>query len=345
MGLPISKEVNRGKYLANLLWNTSGFDLVATCASEVLTPSISYPRSLSYGFFLLLVTSLLPAYICASIFPHQENWNIGTYFDVAKIIGGNSFEDWMGVVGLFNMTGLLITRLCANSRILYGMAQVDQMPSTFTLLHPKFATPWVAILTSSLCTFIFIFFNLDYLAEVDMLFYALSTLLKFSALIQLRYTEPDVLRPYQIPFEKELLALFVCFPMTMCIIMLIYASERSQGIALIGTSIAVFSYICKESFIQYGTKEVTKKRLVRVQENLERMQKRIDGVIESEVKVLAAIHLITGKSADVALKNWGSRAKERAKERLAEKTKQMKDLSKSLTNAIMPQQNSNQPSI
>ena len=84
---------------------------------------------------------------------------------------------------------------------------------------------------------------------------------------------------------------------------------------------------------------------MRVQENLERMQKRIDGVIESEVKVLAAIHLITGKSADVALKNWGSRAKERAKERLAEKTKQMKDLSKSLTNAIMPQQNSNQPSI
>ena len=66
--------------------------MVATCASEVLTPSISYPRSLSYGFFLLLVTSLLPAYICASIFPHQENWNIGTYFDVAKIIGGNSFE-------------------------------------------------------------------------------------------------------------------------------------------------------------------------------------------------------------------------------------------------------------
>jgi hypothetical protein len=38
-----------------------------------------------------------------------------------------------------------------------------------------------------------------------MLFYALSTLLKFSALIQLRYTEPDVLRPFQIPVEKNLL--------------------------------------------------------------------------------------------------------------------------------------------
>lgn len=38
-----------------------------------------------------------------------------------------------------------------------------------------------------------------------MIFYALSTLLKFGALIQLRYAEPDVLRPFQIPLNKKLL--------------------------------------------------------------------------------------------------------------------------------------------
>jgi hypothetical protein len=73
----------------------------------------------------------------------------------------------------------------------------------------------------------------------------------------------------------------------------------------LGSSIAVFSYIGKEYYAQYGIEEVAKKRLVRVHENLERMQKRIDVVIESEVKVLES------KTVNVALKNWVSRAKTR----------------------------------
>ncbi|KAG0577326.1 hypothetical protein KC19_5G148200 [Ceratodon purpureus] len=280
MASPISEKTNRGKFLAILLWNTSGMDIVGTCASEVLTPSYSYPRAVMYGFLLLVVSNALPFIIGTSIFSNQEDWNDGTYFDVAKIVGGNPFEVWMGVVGLCSVMGLLLVRFCTNSRILYGMAQVDQMPAALTILCPKFHTPIVAILVTSMCTIVFNFFNVYHLVEADMLFYALSTLLKFGALIQLRYTEPDVLRPFQIPLEKHLLMVFMCCPMIMCILILIYASERSQGIALIGGAIGVFSYICKECFTQYGIKEVAEKRLVRVQENLERMQKRIDVVIE-----------------------------------------------------------------
>jgi len=71
----------------------------------------------------------------------------------------------------------------------------------------------------------------------------------------------------------------------------------------LGAAIVVFSYIGKEFFAQYGLKEVAEKRLVRVRENLEKMQKRIDVVIESEIKVLES------SKVNVALKNWTSRAK------------------------------------
>lgn len=33
----------------------------------------------------------------------------------------------MGVAALFSAFGILLTRLCTNSRILYGMAQVEQV--------------------------------------------------------------------------------------------------------------------------------------------------------------------------------------------------------------------------
>lgn len=49
------------------------------------------------------------------------------------------------------------------------------MPPIFALLHPKFATPWVAILTSSLLTLILNFFNFYHIGEV-FLCYSLSNL-------------------------------------------------------------------------------------------------------------------------------------------------------------------------
>lgn len=42
--------------------------------------------------------------------------------------------------------------------------------------------------------------------QADMLFYAFSTILKFAALVQLRFTEPDAFRPYRIPMETYPLA-------------------------------------------------------------------------------------------------------------------------------------------
>lgn len=39
-----------------------------------------------------------------------------------------------------------------------------------------------------------------------MLFYSLSTVLKFGALVQLRFSEEDAFRPYMIPISTYLLA-------------------------------------------------------------------------------------------------------------------------------------------
>ena len=67
-------------------------DAVGTCASEVLTPGYSYPTALAYGFLLLVASNVLPAFVASSIFPIQEDWSSSTYFDMAKVVGGKSFQ-------------------------------------------------------------------------------------------------------------------------------------------------------------------------------------------------------------------------------------------------------------
>jgi len=66
--------------------------MVGTCASEVLTPSYSYSRALTYGFLLLIGSNILPLLIASSILPNHEDWSTGTYVDIAMIIGGTSFK-------------------------------------------------------------------------------------------------------------------------------------------------------------------------------------------------------------------------------------------------------------
>eukprot|EP00249_Psilotum_nudum_P034597 c53851_g1_i1 orf=3-509(-) len=120
----------------------------------------------------------------------------------------------------------------------------------------------------------------------DMFFYAVSTILKFGALIQLRLTEPDAFRPLWIPGPCIVLAVLVLIPIGFCISMVCFASENSQAIGLIGATAAIVSYIIKELFTQYGKKaeEVMQQRMAHFQQNIDRMQQRIDYVVSKEFK-------------------------------------------------------------
>ncbi|KAL2608951.1 hypothetical protein R1flu_027524 [Riccia fluitans] len=296
-----SSPVDWGKFLILLLWNTSGsvlppasdfesssfvfiFDAAGTCASEVRNPGQAFPKALTTSVGLMVGVYALPTLIGVSVLPDSKLWKEGTYVIVAKLIGGNILKGWMGFSAVSSALGLLLTRLCTNSRIVYGMALVEQAPSMFSKLHPVYATPWVAILATSICTLFMTGFNFYSLAEANMLFYAFSTILKFASLVQLRYTEPDAFRPYRVPLGDGAMAAAVVLPIGSCIAMLAFSSVRAQGIGLVGASLAVLLFIVKELFYQYGSQaeEAVQDRMARVQQNLDSMQRRIDKVIQEE---------------------------------------------------------------
>ncbi|CAM6129080.1 unnamed protein product [Calypogeia fissa] len=272
------------KFFTLLLWNTSGFDAVGTCAAEVRNPSFSYPHALRVSLTLIISVYAIPTIIGISVLPNFSEWKEGTYMIVAKLVGGNFLKGWMGVSAASSALGLLLTRLCTNSRIVYGMALVEQVPPVFSKLHPTYATPWMAILATSLCTLLLTGFNFYSLAEADMLFYAFSTILKFAALVQLRFTEPDAFRPYRIPMETYPLAACSIIPIGLCISMIMFSSERAHGILLAGATSAILCFTIKEIYNQYGSEaeEAVNNRLHQIQHNMNNMQQRIDRVIAED---------------------------------------------------------------
>jgi amino acid transporter len=66
-------------------------------------------------------------------------------------------------------------------------------------VHPKYGTPWVALVVSSAIYSIFILGPFQSLVVVDVTIYAGALALEFVALIALRITHPNMKRPYKIP--------------------------------------------------------------------------------------------------------------------------------------------------
>jgi amino acid transporter len=62
----------------------------------------------------------------------------------------------------------------------------------------RYGTPWVAVVISGVSTIFLSFLPFASLAEADMLFYNLSNILKFVALVKFRFSHPDMPRPYKV---------------------------------------------------------------------------------------------------------------------------------------------------
>lgn len=90
------------------------------------------------------------------------------------------------------------------SRFMYAMGRDNVLPRVFSKLHPRFATPWFAILvtfTISIVASMYVFFTgrvmrlIKVTAAIEVIIYIAMAL----AVIRLRYSKPDETRPFRVP--------------------------------------------------------------------------------------------------------------------------------------------------
>jgi amino acid transporter len=99
---------------------------------------------------------------------------------------------------LVSSAGLFSAQLLAYSRLPFVLAADGFLPPAITRLHPKFGTPWIAIL---LCAVLYSFFTLQAfknLIVIDVTIYTVALLLEFVALIVLRVRRPELPRPFRV---------------------------------------------------------------------------------------------------------------------------------------------------
>lgn len=225
-----------------ILWNTSGWDNAGCLAGEVKDPQKNYPRAMAIAVVVVTLAYLLPLAVGVGVDQRWGEWKEGYFPKVAAQIGGSWLSIWLTLAALVGAVGLLNALLCTSSRVPYAMALTGTLPAVLARLHPRFGTPWVSIVVNAAGIAALIPFSFQDLVQVDMFLYALALILEFGALVWLRRKEPEMARPYRVPFGMPGAIALSAPPVALAILSMALADNPTKLTSLAGIGLGLVVY-------------------------------------------------------------------------------------------------------
>ncbi len=183
-----------------VMWNYYGWDGLSTIAGEMKDPRRDYPKTLLITVPLITACYLLPVLVGLSVVGvNRVEWTAGAWNTIAEIIGGKWLGQAMTAAALVSAAGLFSALLLSVSRIPFVMGEDGYLPKFLFRVHPRYGTPWVALVASSAIYSVFILGSFQSLVVVDVVVYSFALMLEFAALVAFRLKYPTMKRPYRIP--------------------------------------------------------------------------------------------------------------------------------------------------
>ncbi len=214
-----------GVGLALGLWLYSGYEQLSTVAEEVENPQRSYPLTLALVVPLSMATYFLPTLLSLAALGNWRQWHTGYFSEAARLIGGGWLGFWMTLAATVTNVSILNATVLTSTRMPFAMAEDGYLPSVLTATHPRYGTPWIAILASSAVYGLLAFHTLVELITVYMWLRIATTVLTVLSAWRLRRTRPDLPRPFRIPWGRAGLLYVVGAPLVMSAVALL-GSDR-----------------------------------------------------------------------------------------------------------------------
>lgn len=181
------------------MWNYMGWDNASTIATEVERPQRTYPRAMLLAVVIVAISYIVPVAAMWMTGLPASSWDTGFWADIAGILGGPLLRFGLALGGMISGFGMFNALVMSYSRLPLAMAQDGMLPKVFGKLHPKSKAPWVAIVVLACFWMPCLLLGFERLVTLDILVYGTSLFLEFLALAVLRFTEPDLKRPFKVP--------------------------------------------------------------------------------------------------------------------------------------------------
>jgi amino acid transporter len=220
-----------GVGLALGIWLYSGYEQLSTVAEEVENPQRTYPRALALVVPLSMATYFLPTFAALAALGNWQQWKDGYFSTAAQLIGGPWLGNLMTIAAMVGTMALLNSTVLTTTRMPFALAEDGYLPPFLTAKHPRYGTPWIAILISAAIYASLALHTLGQLISIYVWLRAATTVLTVLSAWALRRKRPDLPRAFRIPGGHLGLTYVVALPVAMtCIV--IYTLRYSDPISL-----------------------------------------------------------------------------------------------------------------
>lgn len=198
-----------------------GFDAVSTAAQEAKNPKRDMPIGILGSLVICTVLYILFAHVLTGIATVDDFRNQGKEASVAFAIQKYMIHyPWLAklvtVAILAGFSSVILVMLMGQSRVFYSMSKDGLVPKIFSVLHPKFRTPY----KSNILFFIFVgafaaFVPGDVVGDMTSIGTLFAFILVCVGIIILRKSDPDLPRQFKTPFVPfvPILGIIVCSAM------------------------------------------------------------------------------------------------------------------------------------
>jgi amino acid transporter len=218
-----------GLGLAVAIWFYSGYESISTMAGEIDEPQRVIPRALLLSLPAVVAVYFLPTAAALASVGTWEAWGTDgpvTLVEIGRELGGPVLAVAVMAGALVSSLALYNAYLASGARTTLVMAEERMLPRVFARVHPRFGTPVGSILIAAGLHALLATRSFEALLAIDVLLFVLSYVLIFATFVALRLREPNLVRPYRVPFGPAGMALAAGMP-TVVAIVLLTVTERS----------------------------------------------------------------------------------------------------------------------
>ena len=245
-----------GSALVLVFWAYVGFELVTVPSDEIIDSKKTIPKAIAIGMGIVALFYIITNFMIVGIVPWQQ-LSIST---APLALAGYALL--AGVGALFITVGALLSisgsdeaGILSSSRIPYAMAGDGLLPRMFAKKHPRYDTPYVALITQGVITGVAAIFgtinNLIVLSVFTLLFCYIVTCISVFPLRK-KY-EKSIKIPSIIPIAGVLISIYM---MTQCNLNQIIA-----GVVFIALGIPIYWKYSPKKEIRSVIKEITSREV------------------------------------------------------------------------------------
>jgi len=191
-----------------------GFDSVSTAAEECRNPKRDLPLGILFSLGICTIFYIAVAVILTGIQPWHSLANAAPVVNALHAIRLYQVERWVTIGALTGMVSSLLVFQLGQARVWFAMSRDGLLPRSFSRVHPRFRTPYVATCVAGI--FVGIpagIFDIGTLADLANIGTLFAFVLVSLAVLILRRTQPDRPRAFRVPgvWVVAPLSVFFCF--------------------------------------------------------------------------------------------------------------------------------------